>query len=79
MAEIEAMAVNLKSNQDTDLSNQVSAWVKQNRARLQALALVSALVAPFGLYGSLQWGWDGVAAIFFFVTVASLIVVIVAG
>jgi hypothetical protein len=73
------MAVNLKSSQDTDLSTQASAWVKRNRARLQALALVAALIAPFGLYWSLQWGWDGVAAIFFFVTVASLIVVIVAG
>ena len=71
--------MDLKSNPEIILSHQISAWVKRNRARLQALALLAALIAPFGLYGSLQWGWDGAAAVFFSVTVVSLIVVIVAG
>jgi len=68
-----------QSTQKITSSNQISAWVKQNRARLQALTLTMALGAPFGLYWALQWGRDGAAVVFFSITVAGLIVVIIAG
>ena len=57
----------------------LSVWLKQNRRRLQALALVLLLGMPFWLYWALQSGRDGLAVLSFAIIVASLTVVMVAG
>jgi hypothetical protein len=68
-----------QSNPDAISTNRVSAWLKRNRTRLQALMLVLTLSAPFGLYWALQSERDGIAAACFAITATSLITVIIVG
>ncbi len=73
------MMVDGQPHPNANSMDRMTLWLRQNRARLQALTLVGALGAPFGLYWALQSGRDGAAVAFFAVTVASLIAVIIAG
>ncbi len=66
-------------NPDAAAASRILGWLRQKRARLQALTLAAALGAPFGLYWALQSGWDVAAAAFFAAIVASLIIVIIVG
>lgn len=69
----------MQPNPKTTPVHWASIWLKHNRTRLQALALVLALGAPFGLYWALQSGHDGAAVACFAVTAVSLTAVIVVG
>jgi hypothetical protein len=64
---------------DMTTISKMPVWLKQNRTRLQALALLLALGAPFGLYWALESRHDAMSAACFAVSAVSLIVVLVAG
>lgn len=64
---------------NTPSTHRLSAWLKQNRTRLQSLTLISALAAPFGLFWALQSGQNAIAVACFAVIVLALMVVIVTG
>lgn len=57
----------------------LAAWRTRNRGRLQAIALIVVLGAPFGLHGALGAGLNGLAAVLFAAIALSMALVIWVG